>query len=176
MTITLTGSDLATTPIIVQLVGPPKIGANGSRVFQVAYRNTGSVAEANVTLSVTGIPTGVTATGWSGSTPIWTSATGLDFSFTIPILPPSNTYSYFLFALKVDNANILPLVNLQAKATSPGHISNTGTKNVVSVASYDPNDKYGLSGVGTGHYITGSELLPYEIHFENDPLLASAPA
>lgn len=43
------------------------------------------------------------------------------------------------------------------------------------VGSADPNDKFGTSGVGAGHFIGGSQFVPYTIQFENKPA-ATAPA
>jgi hypothetical protein len=36
-----------------------------------------------------------------------------------------------------------------------------------TVTSWDPNDKIGPSGVGTGRYLSGKNPLDYDIHFEN---------
>lgn len=43
-------------------------------------------------------------------------------------------------------------------------------------ASRDPNDIIGPSGFGPEHWIAASDPLNYRIRFENDPLLATAPA
>ncbi|MFT2007148.1 T9SS type A sorting domain-containing protein [Pontibacter sp. 13R65] len=40
-------------------------------------------------------------------------------------------------------------------------------KPVQPVASFDPNDKLGLEGAGMKNYITGNEIFPYLIRFEN---------
>lgn len=44
-----------------------------------------------------------------------------------------------------------------------------------NVASRDPNDKIGPSGVGAASYVPGNQALPYRIDFENDKS-ATAPA
>lgn len=44
-----------------------------------------------------------------------------------------------------------------------------------SVASTDPNDKVGLLGSGSAHYLTGAQPLRYSIYFDNLPT-ATAPA
>jgi hypothetical protein len=41
--------------------------------------------------------------------------------------------------------------------------------------SYDPNEKVGSHQAG-GEFVAGEEPLRYAVHFENDPLLATAPA
>lgn len=41
--------------------------------------------------------------------------------------------------------------------------------------SHDPNEKAGSFGVGIGHYVTGAELVPYLVLFENIES-ATAPA
>jgi hypothetical protein len=43
------------------------------------------------------------------------------------------------------------------------------------VGSHDPNEKAGSLGVGIGHYVTGAELVPYLVLFENIES-ATAPA
>ncbi len=47
---------------------------------------------------------------------------------------------------------------------------------VTSLFSSDPNDIVGPAGVGDGNWIRPEEPLPYIIHFENDPDVATAPA
>jgi hypothetical protein len=59
--------------------------------------------------------------------------------------------------------------------TCPPDPGDGGGITVEVVTSNDPNDKTGSQGVGTAHYITGEEPLPYIISFENLPT-ATAPA
>lgn len=44
------------------------------------------------------------------------------------------------------------------------------------IASSDPNDIVGPQGVGPGNFVVADSILPYTINFENDPVLATAPA
>jgi hypothetical protein len=47
---------------------------------------------------------------------------------------------------------------------------------VVVTASYDPNDITGPDGFGPHRFVSATEPMPFRIRFENDPVLASAPA
>ncbi len=45
-----------------------------------------------------------------------------------------------------------------------------------SVGSHDPNDIVGPAGFGSQNYVTTDQTFAYTIHYENDPLQATAPA
>ena len=56
-----------------------------------------------------------------------------------------------------------------------GSQSASGSATSEYVYGYDPNEKVGTAGVGTGGYIEAGERLTYTVHFENLPA-ATAPA
>jgi len=49
------------------------------------------------------------------------------------------------------------------------------TLSIVDLAPHDPNEKLGAGGVGQQKYLSGSEVIPYSVLFENEPT-ATAPA
>lgn len=51
-----------------------------------------------------------------------------------------------------------------------------GSSNTQVVRSFDPNDILGPQGFGAEHWLTDDSPLSYTIRFENDPVLATAPA
>jgi hypothetical protein len=59
-----------------------------------------------------------------------------------------------------------------------GCIKSNGRKVIIGYkwCSQDPNDIVGPSGFDQRAWVSKDDTLPYTIHFENDPLLATAPA
>jgi len=55
-------------------------------------------------------------------------------------------------------------------------IEEEDSEEVNSVSSQDPNDKVGPVGFGTAGAVAADGVLPFVIHFENDPKHATAPA
>ena len=161
------------TQIEVGLIGSTKLGTAHTMLYQVAYRNTGNCASVgSVTIDVTGIPSTVTLSGLSGAVTATLISGG--FSFSVPSVSPSSGYSYFQFQLQGQPGGTYPYTFTLSANTHAPYTTSTSCDIQVSSA-YDPNDKWGLAGIGANHYITGLELLPYMVHFENMPS-ASAPA
>lgn len=64
----------------------------------------------------------------------------------------------------------LPCAQIDLSNCIPG-----GGGTITTLTSGDPNEKAGLHGVGTAHYLSGSQKLSYGIFFDNEPT-ATAPA
>jgi hypothetical protein len=60
----------------------------------------------------------------------------------------------------------IPQYDLLTHCLPPPEIPKPPRK-ITPVASFDPNDKLGLEGAGEKKYISGNELFPYLIRFEN---------
>lgn len=85
----------------------------------------------------------------------------------IPIPPPAAQF-FANAALSVNLANTF------ADCSSVGAIMLHSLM-VQIVTSVDPNDKFGAQGFGDAHFLSGTQMLPYSIYFDNQPT-ASAPA
>ena len=79
-----------------------------------------------------------------------------------------------VFALTPDFPSIGFTYPLGAHFTS-GYVGSDSLP-ITVVGSMDPNDKTGPGGVGGARYLKGDSMLAYNIVFENDPVLAIAPA
>lgn len=158
--------------ITTQWIGPSQIGVGRQRAFTLAWLNTGNVDAYNAPFIIQGIPLGVTVQILSASPPatLSSSATEQSISFTSLLVPPGQT-RYFSIALTAPA--VRPMFTLTGSAQAP--FASTSTLNVDVLASVDPNDKVGTPGVGAAHYIAGTEILNYQVFFENKPD-ASAPA
>ncbi len=85
----------------------------------------------------------------------------------IAIPPPAAPF----FANAARSVN---LANTFADCSSVGAIMLHSLM-VQIVTSVDPNDKFGAQGFGAAHFLSGTQMLPYSIYFDNQPT-ASAPA
>jgi len=157
----------------VTVTGPSRVAAGRADCFCICYVNNGATTLNNVDISVTGIPVDATIALVSSSPPATISSPAgqpQTISFTVPSLAAGQQICYY-FNLTIPTMR--PAFQLTGKVTSP--CVNSYIFQCEVLASGDPNNKTGLTGNGENHFITGSETLPYLIHFENKAQ-ATAPA
>jgi hypothetical protein len=87
---------------------------------------------------------------------------------------PPYTYSWPGGSITVNSSGTWPCTVTDSKGCSK---SNSGTTVFTPVkCSNDPNDISGPEGYDSVHWIPKNTVMPFTIHFENDPVFATAPA
>lgn len=149
--------------VVVKIYGAATLTPGRTWQYVVSVMNYGSSPTTPSIVQVTGTFLGSEIS----------SSPALPFTVNVPIVSVNNSYD-----TPFDLVPALPSVGfsytLAAQFTSVYTGNDSHPFNVVG--SVDPNDKTGPRGVGAAHYLKGDSMLAYNIVFENDPNLATAPA
>jgi len=157
------------TGVVLSIAGPALISPGHTKMYAVTLINYGP-SDFNGFLRLDGIPKGIggniTLTPPPGSSPV---SDGFEVS---PLEVPACSSASFTFSLTCNS--LTPSIIPMAAGDGNG-LSQEAQLTVNVVASQDPNDKSGPTGVGSSHYLVGSpgtpvlpyDILGYAITFEN---------
>ncbi len=163
---------LAPNDLVVWIEGPALTAPdNKVRSYFVNVDNFSSSSTLPVTLQLDGIPNSpdITLTPPAFSTPV--SGVSQGFTVDVPALACGGGASYHFYYTTGGTIPVPGSFTMKAAFLSTYSLTDAHTVNVV--ASCDPNDKSGPTGIGPHHYLMGNPGLPYAITFEN---LSSATA